>query len=268
MNDTSTTQTDSNTGNTNNDGQSEKQSATALIKELVITIAQVLIAVFVIRMCIVEPFKIPSTSMEPTLLVGDHILVNKLSYGVWPPIPFRKNNAYQFSTPKRGDVIVFTRNIPKNALGENENEEEDLNLIKRVIGLPGDTVKVSGTKVFINGKELEEPWNPIWTCKNCKQLNFPSTVVPEGHVFMMGDNRDNSRDSRVWSEHFVPINHVKGRAFFIYWSSGIWQSMKYFERFGIAIGDGERNNHRGWKGMVIISTFAILCLVGYLGYRE
>ena len=229
------------------------KSHTALIRELIVTIAQVLIAVFIIRMCLIEPFKIPSTSMVPTLLVGDHILVNKLSYGFWLPVPFRKTNAFQFDTPKRGDVVVFTRDLPKNAY--DEQDEEDLNLIKRVMGLPGETIEVSGTKVFINGKELEEPWNPIWVHGGVKE--FPPTVVPPGHVFMMGDNRDQSRDSRFWSEHFVPVNQIKGRAFFIYWSGGVWHDRAYFKRFGMVIGNGEYNNHRSVVGVVVVAILVV-----------
>ena len=244
------------TENTNNNA--------TLIKELIVTIAQVLIAVFIVRMCLVEPFKIPSTSMVPSLLVGDHILVNKLSYGAWAPVPFRKKNMYQFATPKRGDVVVFTRDLPKNAPSEHIEDEEDLNLIKRVIGLPGETIAVSGQKVFINDKELEEPWNPIWVHGGMKGL--PPTLVPKGHVFMMGDNRDQSRDSRFWVEHFVPISHIKGRAFYIYWSGAAWGDKAYFKRIGIVIGDGERNNYRSVFSLGVIAACIVALL--WVGLRS
>ena len=240
------------------------KSNAVLIKELVITIAQVLIAVFIVRMCIVEPFKIPSTSMVPSLLVGDHILVNKMSYGAWLPVPFRKKNVYQFSTPTRGDVVVFTRNLPKGAALHNPEDEEDLNLIKRVIGLPGETIAVLGQKVFINDQELEEPWNPVWVYGGTKDLE--TTKIPDGHVFMMGDNRDQSRDSRFWNEHFVPLNHIKGRAFYIYWSGAAWGDKSYLSRVGIVIGDGARNNYRSVLSLVMIAAGIVVLL--WVGARS
>ena len=241
-----------------------KNTNATLIKELVVTIAQVLIAVFIVRMCLVEPFKIPSTSMVPSLLVGDHILVNKLSYGAWLPVPFRKKSVYQFDVPKRGDVIVFTRDLPKNVAVRGIEDEEDLNLIKRVIGLPGETIAVSGQRVFIDGKELDEPWNPVWVHGGIKEQ--PPLLIPEGHVFMMGDNRDQSRDSRFWDEHFVPISHIKGRAFYIYWSGAILNDKSYFQRVGVVIGNGEYNNYRSVLSLGIIVA-CLLALV-WIGARS
>ncbi|MDR2337439.1 MAG: signal peptidase I [Deltaproteobacteria bacterium] len=204
-----------------------QDSSNNQLREFIVPIIQILLFVFIIRMSLVEPFKIPSESMVPTLLVGDHILVNKLSYGFWLPIPFRKTNAYQFDIPERGAVVVFTRNLPKDEDGEYL--EEDINLIKRVIALPGETIQVTSKKVWINGKELTEPWTTLWLSGGNK--DFGPETVPDGQVFVMGDNRDRSRDSRFWSEHFVPINQIKGRAFFIYFNSRVFGDGDYLKRF-------------------------------------
>jgi len=167
----------------------------------------VLIALF-IRTFVVQAFKIPSSSMEPTLHVGDHILVSKFIYGI--KIPFTDQKLGQFRTPKRGDVIVFI--FPK---------DPSKDFIKRVIGVEEDRVDIEGNKISINGKQIDDPWG-YYDRKNewMRSLGpvgpFERVVVPKDHLFVLGDNRDNSQDSRFWG--FVNVNQVRGQAFIIYFS--------------------------------------------------
>jgi len=171
----------------------------------------VLLALF-IRTFVVQAFKIPSGSMEPTLLVGDHILVNKFIYGI--KIPFVRTTLIPISEPDRGDVIVFIYPVDKSK-----------DFIKRVIGLPGDTIRIQGTKIFINGKVYEDPhgfYTPLSRSDNLdRSQGFGPVPVPQGSYFVMGDNRDQSYDSRFWG--FVPEEAIKGKAFIIYWSWPHWK---------------------------------------------
>ncbi|NWF92360.1 MAG: signal peptidase I [Syntrophaceae bacterium] len=178
------------------------------IKEYVepIVIA-VLIALF-IRTFVVQAFKIPSSSMEPTLLVGDHILVNKFIYGV--KIPFTDIKLFQFKNPKRGDVIVFV--YPK---------DRSKDFIKRVIGTEGDKVEIIRDKIYINNQVIDDPWGHYseksdWLRYLQTVERFGPVVVPKGSLFVLGDNRDNSQDSRFWG--FVNTDAVRGKAFIIYFS--------------------------------------------------
>jgi len=164
----------------------------------------VLLALF-IRTFIVQAFKIPSGSMIQTLLVGDHILVNKFIYG--PRIPYTPYRLFHLKKPKRGEVVVFL-----------EPTERKKDFIKRVIGLPGETLQVINRKVYIDGKPLEESLYTYFSNPSYgRELdNFGPLKIPEDSYFMMGDNRENSSDSRVWGP--VPFHLVKGKAFLIYWS--------------------------------------------------
>ncbi|WP_176046846.1 signal peptidase I [Burkholderia sp. BCC1644] len=212
----------------------------------------VILAVFVVRSFVVEPFKIPSGSMVPTLLVGDFILVNKFEYGL--RLPVTNTKITQGSPLSRGDVVVFR--YPK---------DESVDYIKRVIGLPGDTVAYQDKQLTINGQPVPETPLPDFfdderqnyakqfeeTIGNKKNaiLNNPAVPpfvmgaydypfrdnctynsrgvickVPPGHYFMMGDNRDNSADSRYWG--FVPDQNIVGRAFFI------WMNFSDLKRIG------------------------------------
>ncbi|MBN3747309.1 signal peptidase I [Burkholderia sp. Se-20373] len=212
----------------------------------------VILAVFVVRSFVVEPFKIPSGSMVPTLLVGDFILVNKFEYGL--RLPVTNTKITQGSPLSRGDVVVFR--YPK---------DESVDYIKRVIGLPGDTVAYQDKQLTINGQQVPETPLPDFfdderqnyakqfeeTIGNKKNaiLNNPAVPpfvmgaydypfrdnctynsrgvickVPPGHYFMMGDNRDNSADSRYWG--FVPDQNIVGRAFFI------WMNFSDLKRIG------------------------------------
>jgi len=176
------------------------------------TLAIFLVAALFLRASVVEAFKIPSGSMIPTLRIGDHILVSKLSYGV--RLPFTTNSAYVFSQPQRGDIVVFTR--PDEQMTPLEDESE-INIIKRVVGLPGDSVEVRDTKLYINNQPYNEDY-ARWEEGGIREGNFGPERVPEGHIFLLGDNRDHSRDSRFWEQPFLPIERVKGRAMIIYWS--------------------------------------------------
>lgn len=169
------------------------------------------LAFLVIRPTIIEPFQIPSSSMVPTLQIGDRILVNKLSYGL--RLPFVTNSVAQWDMPSRGDVVVFTR---PDEIG-TEQDESSINYIKRVIGLPGDTVEVKGNHLYINNELYPESY-ARYNKGGLMQANFGPEKVPEGHIFLLGDNRDDSKDSRFWQEPFLDARRVKGRAFLIYWS--------------------------------------------------
>ena len=171
-------------------------------------IIAVMLALF-IRTFVVQAFKIPSGSMKPTLLVGDHILVNKFIYGI--KLPFADKTLVELGKPKRGDVIVFKfPNDPKK------------DYIKRVIGLPGDKVQLINKRLFINGTPVEDPRASYLPYGNYR--SFGPVTVPADRLFVMGDNRDESSDSRVWG--FVPFSNLKGKAFLIYWS---WDR----EEFGV-----------------------------------
>jgi signal peptidase I len=164
----------------------------------------VLIALF-IRAFIVQAFKIPSSSMEPTLLVGDHLLVNKFIYGI--RIPYTDIKLFQYKKPERGDIIVFI--FPKDRRKD---------FIKRVIGREGERVEIIHNKIYINNKLIDDPWGHF-TMPRSSIEDYGPVKVPEDSLFVMGDNRDNSQDSRFWG--FVKNNEVKGKAFIIYFS---WDS--------------------------------------------
>jgi signal peptidase I len=186
-----------------------------------------------IRQFIVEAFKIPSGSMIPTLTIGDHLLVNKFIYG--PRIPFTDTMLFAWKEPKRGEIIVFK--YPEN---------EEKNFIKRVVGLPGDKIEIKNGKLFINDQPIPvtelgqyegreqgagSPFYPkprrleetlgtvkhdILYLRDQTGYHFGPVLVPKDSVFVMGDNRDNSQDSRVWG--WVHYSKILGRAFIIYWS--------------------------------------------------
>lgn len=199
----------------------------------------ILAIVFVLRSFLIEPFKIPSESMVPTLEVGDFIAVNKFAYGI--RLPVFRNKIIDVSDPKRGDVVVF---FPPH---------EERYFIKRLIGLPGDEVRYKDNMLYVNGVLMEQTYieddnrkrsgNPCWgqpyqllnetlgdephIMRKCppagRAWNDVVWNVPEGHYFMMGDNRDNSLDSRAWPDPFVPDENIVGKAFAIWmhWSDGL-----------------------------------------------
>jgi len=200
----------------------------------------VFLIVLVLRSFIVEPFRIPSASMYPTLEIGDFILVSKSSYGV--KLPVTSTKILPLGSPERGDVVVFR--YPK---------EPEIDYIKRVIGLPGDTVAYRDRVVYLNGQPLNQKITGVYVGTDSGRMmngatlveeriplksggekkyeilidpdkssfDMPPIQVPEGHYFMMGDNRDHSNDSRFWG--FVPEKSLKGHAFMIWmnWDGGI-----------------------------------------------
>ncbi len=195
------------------------------------------ILALIIRTFIFQPFKIPSGSMIPNLLVGDHLLVNKFVYGT--KIPFTDIEVFPLEKITRGDVIVFT--YPNS---ERDPSKSGIYYIKRVIGLPGDSVEIAGRNLVINGETIPLEYIGTYTeerngqkfdeyredlfgeehtviyrqgKENTSKGNIlPVSTVPDGTVFVMGDNRDNSQDSRFWG--FVPIDNIAGKAFIIHWS--------------------------------------------------
>lgn len=179
-----------------------------IIREYIESILIAVIMALIIKAFIVQAFKIPSGSMIPTLMIGDHILVNKFIYGV--KIPFTDKIIIPFKNPKYGDIIVFK--FP---------EDEKKDFIKRVVGLPGDKLEIKDKKIYINGKFVDEQF-----AAHSDPMLYPSAIqprdnlgpitVPEDSYFVMGDNRDFSLDSRYWG--FVKLNKIRGKAFIIYWS--------------------------------------------------
>ena len=167
---------------------------------------------FSIRIAVVEPFKIPSGSMIPTLQIGDFILVLKFWYGL--RVPFVSNSVTTWNTPKRGDVVVFTRPDDPNTPYEDDSA---IHIIKRVIAVGGETVQVRGATVYINGEALDEPY-ARWSEGGKYEGNFGPQKVPEGHILLLGDNRDNSKDSRFWTDPFLDVRRVKGKAVLVFWS--------------------------------------------------
>ncbi|MDK9707040.1 MAG: signal peptidase I [Desulforhopalus sp.] len=179
----------------------------------------ILLALF-IRTFIVQAFKIPSGSMLPTLLIGDHLLVNKFQYGV--RVPFSGKLLIPYKKPVRGDVVVFR--YPK---------DKSIDYIKRVIGTPGDTVEIRTKKVFVNGEQVDDPHASIsspavLSAASSPRDNFGPVQVPEGKIFVMGDNRDHSYDSRFWG--FVDQDDILGKAFLLYWSWDIDKSLFSIDR--------------------------------------
>ncbi|MDA8106836.1 MAG: signal peptidase I, partial [Nitrospiraceae bacterium] len=175
------------------------------IRETIEAVVTAFLIAIVIRTFVIQAFKIPSGSMIPTLLVGDHILVNKFLLGTPVDIPFTNINLFHMPglrNPKRGDVIVF-----------KYPEDPTRDFIKRVIGIGGDVVMEKDKNIYVNGRRLVEPYvqhvdNEIKPGQFDRRDNFGPIVVPKGSVFVMGDNRDQSYDSRYWG--FVNDLEIKG----------------------------------------------------------
>jgi len=176
-----------------------------------------------VRIFILQAFRIPSESMRDTLLVGDFLFITKLDYGA--KIPFTHIRLPGLRHPRRGDIIVF-----------QWPPDPSQDFIKRCIGTGGETVEVRHKKVYVNGRALVEPYTrhvdpnedpPTASPRD----NFPPHTVPPDNLFMMGDNRENSADSRYWG--YVPMDLVKGRALFIYFSTASqhWWDMPFYVRW-------------------------------------
>ncbi len=241
------------------------------LREYVEALLTAFLVAFFIRSFVIEAFKIPSASMVPTLMIGDHLFVNKFVYGL--RIPFTKKKIVHFRDPERGEPIVFMYPM-----------DESKDFIKRVVGLPGDRIKIKGDDIWVNeqpvtrmalqiatppnGEETHKlsvvsdaaaaqagglnniPYFKGWenyqfylenmgTARHLMQLDIQASleeqeiIVPEGHLFVMGDNRDNSSDSRDWG--FVPLENVKGRAMFIWLSIDYEGKTLRWNRFGKGI---------------------------------
>lgn len=191
-----------------------KKDKKRLVKEYTKAIITALIVAFLIRTFVVQAFKIPSGSMIPTLLIGDHILVNKFIYGI--KVPFTDKKILTFRKPQRGDIIVF-----------KYPEDPKKDFIKRVIAIEGDTIELKDKTVYVNRKATIEPYvnyTDSYTIPagSSPRDNLRPLIVPKDSVFVMGDNRDQSYDSRYWG--FVNVKDIKGKAFIIYWS---WDSKKW-----------------------------------------
>jgi signal peptidase I len=202
----------------------------SVIREYFESIVIAVILALFVRTWVVQAFKIPTGSMENNLLIGDHLLVNKFIFG---PTPLAIGRATLPVRPvRRGDIIVF-----------KYPEEPDRDFIKRVIGLPGETVELRAKKVYINGQPINEPYVHFLTppTSDLQEITssdvrerFGPVTVPPDHYFVMGDNRDNSQDSRYWG--FLPREYIKGKALLIYWSyesgredyldAGYWAELK------------------------------------------
>lgn len=197
--------------------QETKKSA---LRENIEAIIIAVLLALVIRTFIVQAFKIPSGSMLPTLEIGDHILVSKFIYGV--KMPFTGATLIPVSTPKPNDIVVFQ--FPKNP---------DLDYIKRVIAVAGDVVEIRDKKIFINGKPFTDTHGVykdslILPAAAAPRDNFGPVTVPEGKIFTMGDNRDNSFDGRFWG--FVDLKAVRGKAWAIYWSWDVQKPLFSLDR--------------------------------------
>jgi signal peptidase I len=187
---------------------SNDEKKTSKFKEYIESIIIAILIALFIRTFIICAYKIPSRSMVPTLLVGDHILVNKFIYGV--KIPLLRRTIIPFSEPKRGEIVVF--------IFPNDRSKD---FIKRVIGVGGDKIEIKNKKIFINDKEFKDSFgiysDSLILPKSMQPRdNFGPVTVPEKTIFVMGDNRDESLDSRFWG--FVDLKDVEGKAFIIYWS--------------------------------------------------
>jgi signal peptidase I len=226
-----------------------------VIRETIEAVVIALVLALIIRTFVIQAFKIPSSSMEPTLLIGDHLLVNKFIYGI--SLPFSDRKVFSFKKPKQGDVIVFEfpdnpeycKNTYRMLLKRVENtfEKRDVwqlitddckDFIKRVVAVEGDIVEVKDKKVFVNDEPMNDKYgvnlDPAVYPKGMEvRDNFGPYKVPKDSVFAMGDNRDRSFDSRYWGS--IKLSEIKGKAFIIYWS---WDSNRHWvrlKRFGSII---------------------------------
>ncbi len=193
----------------------------SVVREYVEAIGIAILLALFIRTFVVQAFKIPSGSMLPTLMIGDHLLVNKFIYGI--RVPFSGKVLVPLKDPQSGDIIVFK--FPK---------DRSIDYIKRVVGVPGDEIEIKNKKLYLNGEPTSDPYAHYTTTQILPgsvspKDNLGPITVPEGKYFVMGDNRDNSSDSRFWG--FVENNDVLGKAMIIYWSWDIDEPLLSVDRF-------------------------------------
>ena len=221
------------------------------MREFVESAGLAILVALMLRAFVIEAFKIPTGSMIPTLLVGDHIFVNKFIYGI--RVPFTQTFLARFAEPERGEVVVFTfpsqearAYIETRPIGERECIDQgslrhEKDFIKRIVGVEGDRVELKDNQLYVNGEKLPREFVRFESTGNYlfpKQIHalesngeatyeiqytgehpeFGPITVAEDHVFVMGDNRDNSSDGRCWGQ--VPVENVKGKAMFIWWALG------------------------------------------------
>ena len=192
------------------DGKDRKSSIGEYISSILVAVALAL----VIRTGVVQAFYIPSGSMEDTLLVGDYLLANKFVYGAPIDVPGTNISLFRLPAirdPKPGDIVIFRSPV-----------DPDRDLIKRCVATGGQTIEIVNKKLYIDGEPFPDPPQSKYADRNIYPAafnprdNFGPYTVPEGHFFMMGDNRDNSADSRYW--HAASRDLIKGKAMSIYWS--------------------------------------------------
>ncbi|HZT07391.1 MAG TPA: signal peptidase I [Chloroflexota bacterium] len=180
--------------------------------ELLQTVALTLLLFLAIR-AVIQNFKVEGTSMEPTLRSNEFLIVNKATYARidGTPAQFLLGSTHDpgapmflFGSPSRGDIIVF-----------RYPAQPDKDFIKRIIGVPGDTVEIRNGRVYLNGVPQDEPY-----ISHLPSYSYPSTTIPPGHYFVLGDNRPNSSDSHVWG--LVPVDNLIGKAWFAYWPPSDW----------------------------------------------
>jgi signal peptidase I len=185
----------------------------SIVREYFETIVVAVVLALFMRTFVVQAFKIPTGSMEPNLLIGDHLLVNKFVFA--PTLSSAERAVLPTADIRRGDIVVF-----------KYPEDPERDFIKRVIGLPGERIELRDRRILVNGRAIEEPYAHYLPrpqglagsepASDDVRVRYGPVVVPAGSVFVMGDNRDNSQDSRYWG--FLPKDNIKGKALMIYWS--------------------------------------------------
>jgi signal peptidase I len=190
------------------------------------SIGLALLIALAVRSSVVQAFWVPSGSMLPTIQIGDHIFVNKLAYSV--RVPLIGTELAKTGDLHRGDIVVFVSPVDRST-----------DLIKRVIAVPGDTVEIRSKELYVNGEKVPDPhatFRDATIKPGGQRDNMPPKTIPEGKFFVLGDNRDQSFDSRFWG--FANIDDIKGKATFVYWSRDVsqgWLAMPRFSRFGTYI---------------------------------
>jgi len=196
-----------------------KLSKENVVRDWVEPAFEAIIIAIIIRTLFIQAFRIPSSSMEDNLLIGDHIIANKFVYGTY--LPWKEDTMLRFADPKRGDVLIF-----------RYPEDPRFMFIKRCMGLPGDKIEMKDKVLYINGKKLDEDFTfhkdmRIFPGSIAPRDNFGPVTVPPDSYFMMGDNRDNSSDSRFWG--FLPRKNIRGKAWIVYWPPTRWKAIKHLK---------------------------------------